>query len=83
STLLVLLVSLDGDGSTTYLLCLTAMLPLHRQLGINPLILPCLAMLSNSIMNISPWGGPTARVMSALRLDASQVFLPLIPGMIA
>jgi len=83
SALLVLLVSLDGDGSTTYLLCLTAMLPMHRQLGINPLILPCLAMLSNSIMNISPWGGPTARVMSALHLDASQVFLPLIPGMIA
>jgi len=83
STLLVLLVSLDGDGSTTYLLCLTAMLPLHRQLGINPLILPCVAMLGNSIMNISPWGGPTARVMSALHLDASQVFIPLIPGMIA
>lgn len=33
-------------------------------------------------MNITPWGGPTARVMSALNLDASQVFTPLIPAMI-
>jgi CitMHS family citrate-Mg2+:H+ or citrate-Ca2+:H+ symporter len=38
-------------------------------------------MLSNSILNIAPWGGPTARVMTVVKLDASQVFLPLIPGM--
>lgn len=83
SAALALIISLDGDGSTTYLLCITAMLPLHRRLGINPLILPCVTMMGNSIMNIAPWGGPTARVMSVLKLDASQVFLPLIPGMAA
>lgn len=81
SALLALVVSLDGDGSTTYLLCVTAMLPLHRRLGINPLILPCVTMMGNSIMNIAPWGGPTARVMSALHVDASQVFVPLIGPM--
>jgi len=83
SALLALIVSLDGDGSTTYLLCITAMLPLHRHLGIKPMILPCVVMLGNSIMNIAPWGGPTARVMSSLHLDSSQVFLPVIPSMAA
>jgi CitMHS family citrate-Mg2+:H+ or citrate-Ca2+:H+ symporter len=83
SALLALIVSLDGDGSTTYLLCITAMLPLHRHMGINPLILPCVTMMGNSIMNIAPWGGPTARVMSVLHLDSGQVFLPLIPAMAA
>lgn len=81
STILSAVVSLDGDGSTTYLLCITAMLPLHRKLGINPLILPAVTMLPGSIMNIAPWGGPTARVMASLHLDANQVFLPLIPAM--
>ncbi|MDM0109175.1 CitMHS family transporter [Variovorax sp. J22R24] len=81
SALLAMIVSLDGDGSTTYLLCITAMLPLHRRMGINPLILPCVTMMGNSIMNIAPWGGPTARVMSALHLEANQVFTPLIPAM--
>lgn len=81
SAALALIISLDGDGSTTYLLCITAMLPLYRRLRINPLILPCVTMLGNSIMNIAPWGGPTARVMSVLKLDASQVFLPIIPAM--
>lgn len=83
SAALALIISLDGDGSTTYLLCITAMMPLHRRLGINSLILPCVTMLGNSIMNIAPWGGPTARVMSVLKLDAGQVFLPLIPCMAA
>ncbi|MDH2327740.1 citrate:proton symporter [Cereibacter sp. SYSU M97828] len=82
STILSMIISLDGDGSTTYLLCVTAMLPLHRRLGINPLILPAVTVMPNSIINIAPWGGPTARVMAALDLDASQVFVPLIPAML-
>ena len=83
SAALAMFVSMDGDGSTTYLLCITAMLPLHRRLGINPLILPSVTMMSNSILNIAPWGGPTGRVMGVLKLDSSEVFIPLIPPMIA
>lgn len=83
TTLLSMIISLDGDGSTTYLLVVTAMMPLHRRLGINPLILPAVTVFPNAIINIAPWGGPTARVMAALKLDASQVFVPLLPAMIA
>jgi CitMHS family citrate-Mg2+:H+ or citrate-Ca2+:H+ symporter len=79
STLLAMAVSLDGDGSTTYMICVTAMMPLHRRLGINPMILPAVTMLPNSILNIAPWGGPTVRVMSSLKLGPSEVFVPLIP----
>lgn len=79
STLLAMVVSLDGDGSTTYMICVTAMMPLHRRLGINPMILPAVTMLPNSILNIAPWGGPTVRVMSSLKLGPSEVFVPLIP----
>ena len=46
SAILALAVSLDGDGSTTYLICCTAMLPLYRRMGLNPLILACLLMLA-------------------------------------
>lgn len=75
-------ISLDGDGSTTYLVTCTAMLAVHRRLGINPLILPSLALLENSVMNIIPWGGPTGRVLASLGVESSQVFVPLIPGMV-
>lgn len=83
TALLALLVSLDGDGATTYMIVVAAMLPLYKRLGINPLILTTVVMLSGGVMNILPWGGPTARVMSALKLDASQVFLPVITSMAA
>lgn len=79
---LVLIVSLDGDGTTTYMITISAMLPLYKRLGMNPLILAGVAMLGSGVMNITPWGGPTARAMTALHLDASQLFTPLIPSMI-
>lgn len=75
------LVSLDGDGSSTYLIVATALLPIYRRLGINPLVLSCLVMLTGGVTNILPWGGPTARVLSALNLSHSQVFTPLVPIM--
>jgi CitMHS family citrate-Mg2+:H+ or citrate-Ca2+:H+ symporter len=60
-----------------------AMLPLYRRLGIRPIILACVTMLAGGVMNILPWGGPTARAASALGIDASQIFVPMIPAMIA
>ncbi len=80
---LAAVISLDGDGSTTYLITCAAMLPLWRRLGMNPLHLACLLMLVSGVMNLSPWGGPTGRAAAALQLDVSAVFLPLLPAMAA
>lgn len=79
---LALLVSMDGDGSTTYLICCTAMIPLYRRMGLNPLILACLLMLACGVTNITPWGGPTARAASALNLEPAAIFVPMIPAML-
>ena len=79
---LALLVSLDGDGSTTYMITTAAMLPLYRTLNMRPLVLACVTMLASGVMNILPWGGPTARAASALTIDVSTVFVPMIPPMI-
>jgi CitMHS family citrate-Mg2+:H+ or citrate-Ca2+:H+ symporter len=80
---LAAVISLDGDGSTTYLITCAAMLPLWRRLGMNPLHLACLLMLVSGVMNLSPWGGPTGRAAAALQLDVQAVFLPLLPAMAA
>src|SRR5258708_17013214 len=81
SALVSLLVSLDGDGATTALVVITAFLPLYRRLGMNPLIIAVLLGSANSVINIVPWGGPTGRVASALGVDVSAVFVPLLPAM--
>ncbi|AYO53417.1 CitMHS family transporter [Acinetobacter wuhouensis] len=79
---LTIIVSLDGDGSTTYMICVAAMLPLYKRLGMSPLIMACLMMLASGIMNLTPWGGPTARAASALHVEASDVFVPMVLPMI-
>lgn len=78
TVLLTLIVSLDGDGSTTYMICVAAMLPLFKRLNMNPLIMTCLMLLSSGIMNLTPWGGPTARAASALHVDPSEIFVAML-----
>lgn len=82
TALLALIVSLDGDGSTTYLLTVSAMLPLYTRLGIDPRILTGVIMLASGTMNVLPWGGPTARAASALKVDPSDLFVPMIPSLV-
>jgi len=81
TVILASFVSLDGDGSTTYMVACTALLPLYRRLGLNPLIMACLIILCSGIMNLTPWGGPTARAAAALQLEPADLFLPMVPAM--
>jgi citrate-Mg2+:H+ or citrate-Ca2+:H+ symporter, CitMHS family len=83
TSLLALIVSLDGDGSTTYLIVTAAMLPVYRRLRLSRLMLASVIIQAGGVMNILPWGGPTARAASALKIDASEIFLPMIPAMAA
>ena len=76
------IVSVDGDGTTTALIVITALLPVYRAIGMNPLILATLLGLSNAVMNLVAWGGPSARAAAALNLDlVSDLFIPLLPAM--
>jgi citrate-Mg2+:H+ or citrate-Ca2+:H+ symporter, CitMHS family len=76
-------ISLDGDGSTTYMITVAAMLPLYHRLGMNALNLTCVTMLASGVMNLTPWGGPLARAASALQVDPADVFIPMLPSMAA
>ena len=57
-----------------------ALLPLYERLGLSRLMLASVIMQAGGVMNILPWGGPTARAASALRIDAGEIFLPMIPA---
>ncbi|MCI2253966.1 citrate:proton symporter [Domibacillus sp. PGB-M46] len=83
TAVLAMIVSLDGDGTTTYMITISAMLPLYQRLKMNPLILPAVALMAVGVTNLTPWGGPTARAASALSLDMQELFNPLIPVMAA
>jgi CitMHS family citrate-Mg2+:H+ or citrate-Ca2+:H+ symporter len=46
-------------------------------------VLTCVAGLANGTMNIVPWGGPTARAATALKIDVNDVFVPMLPSLLA
>ena len=82
TAILTAVVSLDGDGSTTFIIVTSALLPLYLKLGVSPVVLTVVAGLANGTMNILPWGGPTARAAAALNIDVSEIFLPMIPSLV-
>jgi len=83
TAVLTLLVALDGDGASTFLITVSALLPIYQRLGMRPLVLAGVVCLGAGVMNMVPWGGPTARAMAALKADSGEIFVPLIPAMAA
>ncbi|SHI24954.1 CitMHS family transporter [Streptomyces sp. 3214.6] len=81
TAVLTLCVALDGDGASTFLITVSALLPVYKRLGMNPLVLSGVVCLGAGVMNMIPWGGPTVRAMAALKLDSSEVFNPVLPAM--
>ncbi|KIH80643.1 CitMHS family transporter [Pseudomonas batumici] len=78
TTLLALLVHLDGSGAVTFLVTVPAMLPLYTRLGIDRRILACVAAMAAGV-NFLPWTGPVLRSSAALHVPVADLFQPLIP----
>lgn len=83
TALLTSIVSLDGDGSTTFIIVASAFLPIYLRLGMSPVILTVVAAMSNGVLNTVPWGGSTARAAAALNVSPIDIFVPMIPSIAA
>ncbi len=78
TTLLALLIHLDGSGAVTFLITIPAMLPLYERLGIDKRILACAASMAAGV-NFLPWTGPMIRASASLKLSIPEIFNPLVP----
>jgi len=83
TAIVALIVSLDGDGATTALVTISAFLPVYRRINMNPLVLATILGSANTVMNLFPWGGPLARAAASLHVDPADIFVPLIPTIVA
>jgi CitMHS family citrate-Mg2+:H+ or citrate-Ca2+:H+ symporter len=83
TAVLTMIVHLDGDGTATFMIVMSAFLPIYKQLGINRLILTGIVALSVGPMHLVPWSGTSARAISTLKTDATQLFNPNIPAIVA
>lgn len=82
TAVLAAIVSLDGDGATTDIIVCSAMVPIYNKLKINKMYLAALVVLMNTILNLIPWGGPTARVAAVTNIDGGVLMKPFLPAMI-
>lgn len=80
--ILTMIVHLDGDGTATFMIVLSAFLPIYKQLGMSRLILAGIVALSVGPMHMVPWSGTSVRAMSTLNTDAVHMFNPNIPAML-
>ncbi len=81
TVLIAIIGHLDGNGITTTLITCSAMLPIYRKMRMKPLNLILLCALTQGLINITPWGGPLLRVMTAYNASMGEVFNPLIAPM--
>ncbi|CAN7196005.1 citrate:proton symporter [Trinickia sp. LjRoot230] len=78
TTLLALLIHLDGSGAVCFLVTIPAMLPLYDRLGMDRRVLAASASMAAGV-NFLPWTGPMIRASAALHVPISALFNPLIP----
>jgi len=78
AALLAMIVHLDGSGAVTFLVAVPAMLPLFDKLGMQRKVLACVVALGAGTMNLVPWGGPTLRAATALQVEITDLYTPVM-----
>lgn len=76
-------VALNGDTTTTIIICLAAFRSLYKQLNLKLGYLAIVIVAPIGIWNMLPWGGPTIAAATAIGVELNELFAQLLPGMIA
>lgn len=79
TSLIAVVAHMDGACASTYLITIPVMLPIFKKMKLNPLMLLLLVGLSTGVMNLVPWGGPTIRAATAIGMDATDLWVSMIP----
>ncbi|WKA56989.1 citrate:proton symporter [Planococcus shenhongbingii] len=75
-------VTMNGDTTTTIIICVAAFLQLYKQMNIKLMYLAVIIVTPIGIFNQLPWGGPTIAAATAMNVNISELFAKLLPGML-
>ncbi len=78
ASVLAMIVHLDGSGAVTFLITIPAMLPLFDKLNMDRRVLAAVVALGAGTMNLVPWGGPTLRAATALNVEITELYNPIM-----
>ena len=83
TAILTMIVHLDGDGTATFMIVVSAFLPIYKELKINRLVLAGIVALGVGPLHLVPWSGTSARAISTVNATASEIFNPNVPAILA
>lgn len=79
TSVIAMIAHIDGAAAATYLITIPTMLPIYKKMHIRPTILLLLCGAATGIMNLVPWGGPTIRAATTANVDATELWIKMIP----
>ena len=79
TSIIAMIGHIDGAAATTYLITIPTMLPIYKKMKIKPVILLLICGAATGIMNLVPWGGPTVRAATTANIDATVLWVKMIP----
>jgi len=80
TALLTMIVHLDGDGTATFMIVISAFLPVYKELKMDRLVLAGIVALSVGPLHLVPWSGTSARAIATMNSTASEMFNPNVPA---
>jgi CitMHS family citrate-Mg2+:H+ or citrate-Ca2+:H+ symporter len=80
TALLAMLVHLDGDGTATFMIVISAFLPIYEALKMKNLILAGIVALAVGPIHLVPWSGTSARALSVFEAGSAEIFIPNLPA---
>lgn len=79
TTLIAMVAHLDGSGASTFLITIPAMLPMFKKLRMRNTSLLLIMVAAMGVMNLTPWGGPTLRAATVIKMDPNELWKSLLP----
>jgi CitMHS family citrate-Mg2+:H+ or citrate-Ca2+:H+ symporter len=82
TAILTMIVHLDGDGTATFMIVISAFLPIYKELKMNRLLLAGIVALGVGPLHLVPWSGTSARAIATMGSTATEIFNPNVPAML-
>jgi CitMHS family citrate-Mg2+:H+ or citrate-Ca2+:H+ symporter len=76
---IAMIAHLDGSGASTFLITIPAMYPVFKKLKMRNTSLMLIMVAAMGVMNLTPWGGPTLRAATVIKMDANELWKSLLP----
>ncbi|HZY78270.1 MAG TPA: citrate:proton symporter [Cyclobacteriaceae bacterium] len=83
TAILAMIVHLDGDGTATFMIVISALLPIYKELKMSRLVLSGIVALAVGPLHLVPWSGTSARAIGTLNSTATDIFNPSVPAILA